>query len=547
MILHMKDLDWMSWYFTVEQSGRKTKLAGLVSDNTHLLHVPDICDISLNLNNVAARSAEMIAGAERIICLGERLSADGTPRRGNKTQNPYWRWTWTGMESHGSILNVTSQLKLDKRNHYLDRISRLSNVLFTPYLSIMGSGPDQYQGQYSSAQTSEKQLLVMLPRGKSICIRIRSCDSADVILSAVARRLGEPSLSRAICCFHDRDRLSCISRFAGVRLGEAQVNWLQISFDAVLRGGMQSANPPTRPFLLKALHSISYRLQSFACLPVCGRDRLQAEAPVGSRLRMQYSSTEAHASSNMGTLSMPTNATPRQESVQTSLHDQNLSAFCTNLPLADPSGSAAPPEDGPDSNLPLADTNMPLADTKMPLADTKMPLADTNMPLADTNMPLADTNMPPADTNMPLANTDLPLANTDLPPADTNLPPADTNLPPADQNKFSTGRSSPLSQIEGSYLELVIRVLDKEQESKTLDAEYRDELSQQLKVFRVLKEVIAIRQESDSQLGSSPAPEEGRLDLKFDTRVDDDEVLLHLFKELDVDGNGTIQIETLIR
>ena len=83
----------------------------------------------------------------------------------------------------------------------------------------------------------------------------------------------------------------------------------------------------------------------------------------------------------------------------------------------------------------------------------------------------------------------------------------------------------------------------------------------QLESFDALKNVVAWRRKQDPQLCKQPAKsaetgQTGRRDeeentrrkpLKFDGVIDDDEVLVGLFAELDEDKNGTIGMTELLR
>ena len=82
----------------------------------------------------------------------------------------------------------------------------------------------------------------------------------------------------------------------------------------------------------------------------------------------------------------------------------------------------------------------------------------------------------------------------------------------------------------------------------------------QLESFDALKNVVASRRKPDPQLGKQPVKsavtgqtgrrdeeEDKRKPLKFDGLVDDDEVLIRLFEELDENKSGTIEMTELLR
>ena len=82
----------------------------------------------------------------------------------------------------------------------------------------------------------------------------------------------------------------------------------------------------------------------------------------------------------------------------------------------------------------------------------------------------------------------------------------------------------------------------------------------QLESFDTLKNVVASRRKPDPQLGKQPVKsavtgQTGRRDeekdkrkpLKFDGLIDDDEVLVRLFEELDENKSGTIEMTELLR
>lgn len=105
-----------------------------------------------------------------------------------------------------------------------------------------------------------------------------------------------------------------------------------------------------------------------------------------------------------------------------------------------------------------------------------------------------------------------------------------------------------------AYLQHMIDTLAKSKEHENADSAYLEAVSRQLEVFDRLRAVVAARLQPDPSLAGLPAAgeagkrrEEGVQRLKFDARVDDDEVLLRLFEELDADGNGTIEMEELLR
>ena len=82
----------------------------------------------------------------------------------------------------------------------------------------------------------------------------------------------------------------------------------------------------------------------------------------------------------------------------------------------------------------------------------------------------------------------------------------------------------------------------------------------QLESFDALKNVVASRRKPDPQLGKQPVKsavtgqtgrrdeeEDKRKPLKFDGLIDDDEVLVRLFEELDEKKSGTIKMTALLR
>ncbi len=114
----------------------------------------------------------------------------------------------------------------------------------------------------------------------------------------------------------------------------------------------------------------------------------------------------------------------------------------------------------------------------------------------------------------------------------------------------STTIASAVPTYEETYLELLVKQL--EQGMETADASRAEALSNQVAVFRRLQAAMAARLSADLTLiecvgkGGEEEGKEGRRGVGFDASVDDDEVLLRLFREVDRDGNGTISVEELL-
>ncbi len=104
----------------------------------------------------------------------------------------------------------------------------------------------------------------------------------------------------------------------------------------------------------------------------------------------------------------------------------------------------------------------------------------------------------------------------------------------------------------GKYLDLIVMLLEQGRESSTADASRAKVLFKQAEVLRRLKAAMAARLSADLTLcecvgkGAEEYGAEGRREVLFDASVDDDEVLLRLFCEVDGDGSGTISMEKLL-
>ena len=101
-----------------------------------------------------------------------------------------------------------------------------------------------------------------------------------------------------------------------------------------------------------------------------------------------------------------------------------------------------------------------------------------------------------------------------------------------------------------AYMETVMRVLVQSKEAQGTDAAHIELVSKQLEVFGHLKAVVAARLRPDPELTEAETAEAGKEQnarLKFDARVDDDEVLLRLFEKFDTDKNGLIELQELQR
>jgi len=110
-----------------------------------------------------------------------------------------------------------------------------------------------------------------------------------------------------------------------------------------------------------------------------------------------------------------------------------------------------------------------------------------------------------------------------------------------------------------TYLQNLIDILKRSKEGATADAAFLEVLSKQLEVLHSLEAVLAARLRSDPKIEVSPSTAEADPDdkagvtvrrevrLRFDSRVDDDEVLLLLFEVLDDEKSGSIKLEKLLR
>jgi len=92
----------------------------------------------------------------------------------------------------------------------------------------------------------------------------------------------------------------------------------------------------------------------------------------------------------------------------------------------------------------------------------------------------------------------------------------------------------------GKYLALLLEDMEKEQEhGETTDASRREALSKQVQVLQRLKTAVEAREKpisSDSQ-GST---------VRFDEDLDEAEVVLRLFREVDKDGDGRVSLDELL-
>ena len=98
-----------------------------------------------------------------------------------------------------------------------------------------------------------------------------------------------------------------------------------------------------------------------------------------------------------------------------------------------------------------------------------------------------------------------------------------------------------------SYLGLIAEVLKERKTRANATAKELEAVSKQLETLERLREVSAMRLSEDSSLRcTAPVGGESKQRIKFDERVDDDEVLLRLFQEIDVGGNGKIERSELL-
>jgi hypothetical protein len=110
----------------------------------------------------------------------------------------------------------------------------------------------------------------------------------------------------------------------------------------------------------------------------------------------------------------------------------------------------------------------------------------------------------------------------------------------------------------GEYLARIVGLLEQGKESAAANASRADELSRQVCVLRRLEAAISARGREDLPVlraggpaggaGGHGAGAEECADSEglFDARVDDDEVLLRLFREVDADGSGTVSMAELL-
>jgi hypothetical protein len=101
----------------------------------------------------------------------------------------------------------------------------------------------------------------------------------------------------------------------------------------------------------------------------------------------------------------------------------------------------------------------------------------------------------------------------------------------------------------GEYLELIVALVKKGQESSDACASRTEELTKQLGVLQRLTAAMEVRESTDALLcaGASDETDSELRGVSFDASVDDDEVLLRLFREVDDDGNGNITMAELLK
>ena len=101
------------------------------------------------------------------------------------------------------------------------------------------------------------------------------------------------------------------------------------------------------------------------------------------------------------------------------------------------------------------------------------------------------------------------------------------------------------------YLATIIKTLDDLKTNKNADARIIESVSKQQETFQRLKLTIVARLAKDSSLCSPLSGSEdstaARSSVFFDEHVDDDEVILRLFREIDMDQNGAIEKEDLLK
>ena len=91
----------------------------------------------------------------------------------------------------------------------------------------------------------------------------------------------------------------------------------------------------------------------------------------------------------------------------------------------------------------------------------------------------------------------------------------------------------------GEYAALLVAEMEKQHEEGTADASRREALSRQVEVLRRLSKAVEARQKpagSDSN-GSN---------IRFDEDMDEAEVLLRLFREVDTDRNGRASLDEML-
>ncbi len=98
----------------------------------------------------------------------------------------------------------------------------------------------------------------------------------------------------------------------------------------------------------------------------------------------------------------------------------------------------------------------------------------------------------------------------------------------------------------GDYLERIVGQLEKGLKIGTTDANKADMLSRQTDLLLRLKVTLGGRFSEDASLCTAKVEGKGRIGVVFDADVDDDEVLLRLFCDVDKDKNGTISLEELL-
>jgi hypothetical protein len=127
----------------------------------------------------------------------------------------------------------------------------------------------------------------------------------------------------------------------------------------------------------------------------------------------------------------------------------------------------------------------------------------------------------------------------------------ETKILQAIQEKAAARDRPPGSvDLDFGYLNTIVRTLDELKKSMDADGREIEAVSKQQETFQRLKNATAIRLDHDRYL-INPLPGKGDDKEKisrvnFDQTVDDDEVLLRLFQEIDSDQNGEIDLDELL-